>query len=989
MKKFGALVGSILIVCLVLSGCGGGSSKSKSQSSGGTRTLASITVTTPSSATAVALGATLQFAAQGKFSDGSVADISSQVTWKSSDTTMGIMNSAGVLTGVKAGSVTVSATQGTVSGSMAITVTKVTLVSISIGGNGSLSAGASEQLSAQGSYNDSSTQSITGQVTWKSSDTSIATVSSTGILTALKAGTVAITATMGSVTANASVTVTAAVLTTINVGTPSPSLASGGTEQLTATGVYSDNTTQSLTTQVIWNISDSKVASLSSAGLLTALKAGTVTATATLGSISGTGNVVVTGPSLSSITIAPAVFSIASGQSKQLSALGVYSDGSSLDVTGQVVWTSLSNSYATVDSSGLVTGVSAGSSTITATLGSIHGTAAATVSSALLTSIVITPATASIATGQSQSFTASGIFSDGSTTDITNSVTWNSSVTSVATVDASGLATGVSAGAANITATSGSVTSSPAALTVTAAVLTEIDIAPDDQYIPVGGQYPLTLTGTFSDSTTQTITNATWSSSDSSLASVDPNTGIVTGVANSNDNPVMITASYGGMTSTTNVYITSAVAESLQLTPVSASIASGTTQQYQVNQVYSDGSIQPVTAGLSWLSSSASVAGIDSNGLATGLAPGQTTITVAYGSMTATASLTVTTATLTNIVVTPITTVVGINGNVQFTATGVFSDNSTQDLTSQAVWSSSNASFALINAGGLASGLSAGTTTITASYGSVSGSATLNVTTATLVSISITPPNPIAPPRSKIQLTAIGTFSDGSQLVLSGVSWHTSSAKYAMVNGNGVLRTKKATNQPVPVYARLNGITGQTSLTITSMTIQSLAITPSTPSIAVGTTQPFSLIGTFSDGVTTVDLTASARWQTSNYQDAVIDRQGVATGVKAGSVTITGSVRGQTPATTTLTVSNATIQSITVTPATPTIALGALQQFAASGLFSDGSTQDITSVATWTSSTPIVAVVNQKGVASSATHGQTNINATVKGVTGSTLLTVN
>jgi len=443
------------------------------------------------------------------------------------------------------------------------------------------------------------------------------------------------------------------------------------------------------------------------------------------------------------------------------------------------------------------------------------------------------------------------------------------------------------------------------------------------------------------------------------------------------------------MTSTTNVYITSAVAESLQLTPVSASIASGTTQQYQVNQVYSDGSIQPVTAGLSWLSSSASVAGIDSNGLATGLAPGQTTITVAYGSMTATASLTVTTATLTNIVVTPITTVVGINGNVQFTATGVFSDNSTQDLTSQAVWSSSNASFALINAGGLASGLSAGTTTITASYGSVSGSATLNVTTATLVSISITPPNPIAPPRSKIQLTAVGTFSDGSQLVLSGVSWHTSSAKYAMVNGNGVLRTKKATNQPVPVYARLNGITGQTALTITSMTIQSLAITPSTPSIAVGTTQPFSLIGTFSDGVTTVDLTASARWQTSNYQDAVIDRQGVATGVKAGSVTITGSVRGQTPATTTLTVSNATIQSITVTPATPTIALGALQQFAASGLFSDGSTQDITSVATWTSSTPIVAVVNQKGVASSATHGQTNINATVKGVTGSTLLTVN
>jgi hypothetical protein len=289
----------------------------------------------------------------------------------------------------------------------------------------------------------------------------------------------------------------------------------------------------------------------------------------------------------------------------------------------------------------------------------------------------------------------------------------------------------------------------------------------------------------------------------------------------------------------------------------------------------------------------------------------------------------------------------------------------------------------------LASGLSAGSTTITALYGGVSGSATLNVTTATLVSIAITPSNPIVPPHARIQLTAIGTFSDGSQLVLSGVSWHTSSARYAMVNGSGVLRSKKATNQPVAVYARLNGITGQTAVTITSMTIQSLAITPSTPTIAVGTKQPFSLIGTFSDGVTTVDLTASARWQTSNYQDAVIDRQGVATGLQAGSVTITGSVRGQTPATATLTISNATVQSITVTPATPTIALGALQQFAASGTFSDGSTLDITSVVTWTSSTPTVAVVNQNGVASSASHGQTNINATFKSVTGSTLLNVN
>ena len=381
-------------------------------------------------------------------------------------------------------------------------------------------------------------------------------------------------------------------------------------------------------------------------------------------------------------------------------------------------------------------------------------------------------------------------------------------------------------------------------------------------------------------------------------------------------------------------------------------------------------------------------ASISSTGLATGLAPGQATITVAYGSMSATATLTVTKAALTGIVVTPSTTVVGVNGNVQFTATGIFTDNSTQDLTSQATWSSSVAAYALINSTGVATGLANGTTTITASFGGFSGSATLTVSTATLVSINVTPANPVVPPHSRIQMTATGVFSDGSEIVLSGVSWHSTSPRFAMVTGTGLVRTKKSSSKAVQITASLNGITGSTNLTVSSMTIQSLSILPATPTMAAGTTLPFSLVGTFSDGVTTVDLTPSARWQTSNYQDAVINRSGVATGVAAGSVTITGSYLASS-ATTTLTVSNATIQSISVTPANPTIGLGSMEQFAASGSFSDGSTQDISTIVQWTSSTPTVAVVNSTGLASSATHGQTNINATLQSVTGSTQLTVN
>ena len=864
-----------------------------------------------------------------------------------------------------------------------------TLTSISVASTGaatSVAAGATLQLTATGHYSDGTTATLTS-VSWASSDGTLASLSVSGMLTALKAGSVTVTATKGAVSGNMVINVTQATLSSIAVSGGS-SLAAGSTEQLTAQGTYSDSTTGSLTTQATWQSSDATVATVSNSGLLTALQAGSVTVTATMGSVSGTASVVVNAVSVSSITISPALFSIASGQNQQLTAQAVYPDGTSQDVTSQVTWSSSATNVATVSGTGLVSGVSAGTSTITATLGSVSRTAVATVTAAQLNSIIVTPATASIATGQTQAFAANGIFSDGSSTDITNSVAWTSSAISFVTIDPTGLGTGVSAGTATVTATSGTV-SGTASLTVTAAVLNSIDIAPDDQYIPIGGQFPLVLTGSYSDNTTQTLTNAVWSSSDPTIASVDPVSGVVTGVSDSNGNPVTITATADGMSNTTSVYITAAVAESLTLTPTTSSIASGTTQQYSVDAIYSDGSIQPLTAGLSWASSSASTASISALGLATGIAAGQSTITVTYGSMSATATLTVTPATLTSIVVTPVTTVVGVKGNVQFTATGVFTDNSTQDLSSQAAWSSSVASVALISNTGLATGLSAGATTITANYGGLSGSATLNVSTATLISITVTPANPIVPPHSKIQLTATGNFSDGSHLVLSGVSWRTSSAKYAMVSGSGVVRTKKSSNKVVPVSASLNGITGTTQLTITSMTVQSLSLTPSNATMAVGTTQPFALIGTFSDGVTTVDLTPSARWQTSNYHYAVINRSGIATGLGAGSVTITGSYQNLTPATTTLTVSNATIQSITVTPASPTIALGSMQQFAAMGLFSDGSTQDITAVSQWTSSTPTVAVMNKTGRAFSATHGQTNINATYKGTTGTTLLTVN
>src|SRR5437879_12177841 len=127
-----------------------------------------------------------------------------------------------------------------------------------------------------------------------------------------------------------------------------------------------------------------------------------------------------------------------------------------------------------------------------------------------LVSIAVTSASSTIAVGTTQQFTATGHYSDNSTQNLTNSVTWNSSNAAVATISNSagseGLATGVGIGAATITAASGSVTGS-AALTVTATALIPLSIAPSSPSIAQGTTLQFTATGSYSDGSIQILTS--------------------------------------------------------------------------------------------------------------------------------------------------------------------------------------------------------------------------------------------------------------------------------------------------------------------------------------------------------------------------------------------------------------------------------------------------------------------------------------------------
>lgn len=165
-------------------------------------------------------------------------------------------------------------------------------------------------------------------------------------------------------------------------------------------------------------------------------------------------------PALVSITVTPANPTIARGATQQFTATGTFSDNSAHDISSAVTWTSLRTGVATISGTGLATSVATGTTTITASSGAISGTTTLTVTTAALVSIAVTPANPTIAIGTAQQFTATGNLSDSTTQDLTTSVTWSSSISRVATINTTGLATPLAAGISTITATSGSISGS-------------------------------------------------------------------------------------------------------------------------------------------------------------------------------------------------------------------------------------------------------------------------------------------------------------------------------------------------------------------------------------------------------------------------------------------------------------------------------------------------------------------------------------------------
>ena len=262
-------------------------------------------------------------------------------------------------------------------------------------------------------------------------------------------------------------------------------------------------------------------------------------------------------------------------------------------------------------------------------------------------------------------------------------------------------------------------------------------------------------------------------------------------------------------------------------------------------------------------------------------------------------------------------------------------------------------------------------------------------TTKTLTALSVSPSSTSIGVGATQQFTATATYSDSSTAnVTSTANWMAATPAVATVNSGG-MATAVASGSTA-ITASLNGVSGNSMLNVTAVpkTVTSVAVSPASVSVSVGATQQFTATATYSDS-STGNVSSTASWTTANTAVATVNSTGLATAVAVGSTALTASLSGVSgSATLSVVAITPTVTAISVAPTTPSVVVGATEQFSATAIYSDGSTTNITTSATWTTATAAVATINSAGLATAAAPGLATVTASLSAVSGGTTLNV-
>ena len=625
---------------------------------------------------------------------------------------------------------------------------------------------------------DQNNNPMTGAaLTWSSSDASVATVSTQGLVTAVGNGTSHITATSGSASSGIDVRVMQEAGSIVIEPMAVMLMSIGETVQLTAT-VLDGNGQPVVGAALTWQSGDESVAAVSAQGLVTAVGNGVARITATSG-IASSGIDVRVMQEAGSIVIEPmAVMLMSIGETIQLTATVL--DGNGQPVEGAAVtWSSGDASVASVDAGGLVTALSNGVARITATSGSASSGIDVRVMQEA-GSIVIEPmAVMLMSIGETIQLTATVLDGNGQPVEGA-AVTWSSGDASVASVDAGGLVTALSNGVARITATSGSASSGIDVRVMQTA--DSIVIGPEEVMLMSIGE-TVQLTATVLDGNGQPVADVTvtWESGDASVATVSAQ-GLVTAVRNG---VARITATSGSASAGIDVRVMQE-AGSIVIGPEEVMLMS-IGETVQLTATVLDGNGQPVAdVTVTWESGDASVATVSAQGLVTAVRNGVARITATSGSASAGIDVRVMQEAGSIVIGPEEVMLMSIGETVQLTAT-VLDGNGQPVADVTVTWESGDASVATVSAQGLVTAVRNGVARITATSGSASagidvrvmqeaGSIVIEPMAVMLMSIGET-----------VQLTATVLDGNGQPVVGAALTWQSGDASVASIDAGGLV----------------------------------------------------------------------------------------------------------------------------------------------------------------------------------------------------------
>ncbi|WP_405158338.1 Ig domain-containing protein [Paenibacillus sp. FSL H8-0283] len=576
-----------------------------------------------------------------------------------------------------------------------------------------------------------------------------------------------------------------------------------------------------------------------------------------------------------------------------------------------------------------------------------------------LSKIVVSKNEMSLEVGDSGSVTVTGVYSDNTSANVTISTTWSSEDTSIATVY-NGAITAKKEGKATITAAyQGQSQTVQVKVTKKVKALSKNVQSLD---LRTGDTKEIILTATYSDNETnnEAASTAEWSTSDEKVATVV--NGKVTGQS---AGTAVITAKVGSQSVTVDVNVE--VVKRVDVDKQQVNLLLNKSESVKVTATYPDGTTKDVTDLAEWTSSNEKVADV-LKGEITGYSAGSAKITAKYGTKSVSVDVDVDLTSKLSVEKQSIFFRLGGDKNTaNIVLTASYPTSSDVNVTDQATWTSSNEKVATVFKGQITA-ISAGSTTIKATYSGKTVEIAVDVDTARYLDIkdvndklamSVTGDN-----KSKT-LVANAEYIDAStENVTSKATWTSSNPDVVYVSNGDLIAYKSGTATITVAYG------GKTvKFTVNVDVADKYEMDKKKASVAVGGTTSAKVLALY--GETSKDVSEDATWSSSSDKIAEVDSKGVITGVATGKVTITAKIEGKTL---TLPVEVGMASGLEADVNFVVLSAKETQTILLTGTDEDGNTLDVTSEATWKSSNARVADV-KKGVITGNSSGKANITA--------------